>query len=148
LVQLMHKTLVPRVEEVPRRWLLVDAQNKVLGRLASQVAKLLIGKTKPQYTRHLLIGDNVIAINVDKIRVTGKKLDQKEYFHYTGYPGGLKSETLGKRLANKPDKVFRDAVYGMLPKNRLGRRMLAHLHVYSGTQHTHQAQKPEPYRMA
>ena len=144
----MTKTPIPKAGEVPSRWLLLDAENRILGRLASQVAMLLMGKNKPQFTRHLNLGDNVIVINVDKIKVTGRKLLQKEYFHYTGYPGGLKSEALGKRLAERPEKLFREAVHGMLPKNRLGRGMLAHLHLYRGSQHAHQAQKPEVYRIS
>ncbi len=144
----MHKTTIPKPEQVPVRWLLVDAENKILGRLASQVARLLMGKTKPQFTRHLNLGDNVIVVNVDKIRATGKKQWQKEYYHHTGYPGGLRAKTLGERLSAEPEKMFRDAVYGMLPKNRLGRKMLAHLHVYKGSQHQHQAQKPEVYQIS
>ena len=144
----MSKTPIPKAGEVPQRWLLLDAENRILGRLASQVAMLLMGKNKPQFIRHLSVGDNVIVINVDKIRVTGRKSLQKKYFHHTGYPGGLRSETFGKRLAERPEKLFREAVHGMLPKNRLGRGMLAHLHLYRGSQHAHQAQKPEVYKLS
>lgn len=142
----MTKTPIPKAGEVPSRWLLLDAENQILGRLATQVAKLLMGKNKPQFIRHLNCGDQVIVINVDKIRVTGRKSLQKKYFHHTGYPGGLRAEALGKRLAERPEKLFREAVHGMLPKNRLSRSLLAHLHLYRGSQHTHQAQKPEVFK--
>ena len=144
----MNKTPIPKAGEVPQRWLLLDAENRILGRLASQVAMLLMGKNKPQFIRHLNCGDNVIVVNVDKVKVTGRKSLRKMYFHYTGYPGGLRSEALGKRLTERPEKLFREAVSGMLPKNRLGRGMLAHLHVYRGSQHAHQAQKPEAYKLS
>jgi large subunit ribosomal protein L13 len=142
----MQKTTIPKPDQVPCRWLLVDAQDKVLGRLASQVARLLTGKHKPQFTRHLALGDNVVIINAVRIKVTGQKALQKIYYHYSGYPGGLKSITLGKLQQKNPEKLFRDAVWGMLPKNRLGKRMLSRLHVYGGSSHQHQAQKPEVYQ--
>ncbi|OGC76604.1 MAG: 50S ribosomal protein L13 [candidate division Zixibacteria bacterium RBG_16_50_21] len=143
----MQKTPMPKPEEVPSRWLLVDAQDKVLGRLASQVARILTGKNKPQFTRHLCVGDYVIVINADKITVTGQKTRQKIYYRYSGYPGGLKSIALGKLQQKNPERLFRDAVWGMLPKNRLGRRVLSHLHIYSGSSHQHKAQKPEVYQV-
>lgn len=144
----MSKTPIPKAGEIPSRWLLLDAENQILGRLASQVAKLLMGKNKPQFIRHLSCGDQVIVINVDKLKVTGKKSLQKTYFHHTGFPGGLRAERLGKRLAERPEKLFWEAVHGMLPKNRLSRGLLAHLHLYRGSQHTHQAQKPEVYKLS
>lgn len=140
---MLTKTTLPRPEQVPINWLLIDAKNKVLGRLAGQVATLLLGKHKPQYTRHLGLGDQVIVVNVDKIRVTGQKSEQKIYYHYTGYPGGLRAIALGKLRQNNPEKMLQDAVWGMLPKSRLGRRLFSHLHVYRGSEHPHQAQKPE-----
>lgn len=139
----MSKTVVPRPSQVQKSWLLIDAQDQTLGRLAAQVAKALMGKTKPEFIRHLDLGDNVIVVNVDQIRVTGQKAQQKKYYHYTGYPGGLRSISLGKFKQENPERLFRDAVWGMLPKNKLGRRMLSKLHLYRGEQHPHQAQKPK-----
>jgi large subunit ribosomal protein L13 len=144
----MTRTIIPKPSEVPARWLLVDAQDRVLGRLASRVAKLLMGKTKPLYARHLIIGDHVVVINAEKIRVTGKKPEQKRYYHYTGYPGGLKSKPLAQLRAEKPERLFRDAVWGMLPKNRLGRKMISRLHVYRGSEHLQKAQKPQLLELA
>ncbi len=129
--------------EVERKWYVVDASGKVLGRMASQIATYLRGKHKPQFTPNVDTGDFIVVINAEKVRLTGKKLDQKVYYHHTGYPGGLKAETARIRLQRKPEQVIIDAVKGMLPKNRLGRKMLKKLKVYSGSEHPHQAQKPE-----
>jgi large subunit ribosomal protein L13 len=136
------KTYHAKVGEVEREWLLVDATDVTLGRLASEVAQILKGKRKPQYTPHVDTGDFVIVVNASKIKVTGNKLDDKKYFRHTGHPGGLKSETLGDLLARDPRRVVEKAVKGMLPKNTLGRAMGMKLKVYAGAEHPHQAQKP------
>jgi large subunit ribosomal protein L13 len=138
------KTFRIKPEEVERKWWVVDAEGKVLGRLASEIAKILRGKHKPYYQPDVDCGDFVIVVNAEKVRVTGKKLDQKIYYRHSGYPGGLKARTLKWMLENKPEEVIRLAVKRMLPKNRLGHRMLKKLKVYRGPQHPHQAQKPEP----
>ncbi|RMG73045.1 MAG: 50S ribosomal protein L13 [Nitrospirae bacterium] len=129
--------------EVERKWYVVDASGKVLGRMASQIASYLRGKHKPQFTPNVDTGDFIVVINAEKVKLTGKKMEQKVYYHHTGYPGGLKAETARKRLQRKPEQVVMDAVKGMLPKNRLGRKMLKKLKVYRGSEHPHQAQKPE-----
>ena len=136
------KTYHAKPGEVEREWLLVDATDMVLGRLASEVAQILKGKRKPSYTPHVDTGDFVVVINASKIKVTGNKLEDKEYFRHTGHPGGLKSETLGNLLARDPRRVVEKAVKGMLPKNTLGRAMGMKLKVYAGAEHPHQAQKP------
>jgi len=130
-------------EEVKREWYLVDAKGKTLGRLASEIAKILRGKHKPIYTPHVDCGDYVIVINAEKIRVTGKKLDDKIYYHHSGYMGGLKAIPLRRMLEKHPERVIELAVKRMLPKNRLGRAMLKKLKVYAGEEHPHQAQKPK-----
>jgi large subunit ribosomal protein L13 len=138
------KTQFAKKGEAERKWLLVDAEGQVLGRLASQIAARLRGKHKPVFTPHVDTGDFVVVVNADKVRFTGRKLDQKVYYRHSNYPGGLKSETLKERLEKKPEEVVRDAVWGMLPKNRLGRTLIKKLKVYSGAEHPHEAQKPEP----
>lgn len=138
------KTLVPSQREVLRRWHLLDAQGAVLGRLAAQAAILLMGKHKPNYTPFLDMGDHVVVINAAKVRVTGKKEDQKIYRHHSGYPGGLKEIALRKLRARHPERIVFDAIAGMLPKTKLGKRMLRKLRVYAGDKHPHQGQKPEP----
>lgn len=130
-------------DKVERKWYVVDADGQTLGRLASEVAKVLRGKNKPIYTPHIDTGDYVIVVNADKIHVTGKKLDQKVYYHHSDYVGGMKEATLREMLAKKPEKVIELAVKGMLPKGPLGRAMLDKLHVYAGPEHKHEAQKPE-----
>lgn len=136
-------TYMPNSETVESKWYLVDAQGQTLGRLASEVAKVLSGKNKPIYTPHVDTGDYVIVINADKVVFTGKKLDQKVYRRHSGRPGGLKEVTLRKMMETKPEEVVMHAVKGMLPKNKLGRKMLKKLRVYSGMEHEQQAQKPE-----
>ncbi|MFQ6000411.1 MAG: 50S ribosomal protein L13 [Anaerolineae bacterium] len=138
------KTYATKPEDIERRWYVVDAEGKILGRLASEVAKILRGKHKPYFTPHLDTGDYVIVINAAKIRVTGKKLDDKIYYRHSGYPGGLRSTTLAEMLKKRPTRVIRLAVWGMLPHNRLGRAMMRKLKIYEGESHSHQAQKPQP----
>lgn len=129
--------------KVERKWYVVDATGYTLGRLASEVAKVLRGKNKPIFTPHIDTGDYVVIINAEKIKVTGKKLDQKIYYHHSDYVGGMKETTLREMLAKKPEKVVELAVKGMLPKGSLGREMFTKLHVYAGAEHPHAAQKPE-----
>ncbi len=139
----MRTTYIAKTADVERKWYVVDAADKTLGRLASEIAAVLRGKNKPMYAPNIDTGDYVIVINAEKIAVTGKKLDQKVYRHHTGYIGGLKSITLKKQLETKPEEVIKHAVKGMLPKNALGRKMFKKLHVYAGPEHAHAAQKPE-----
>jgi large subunit ribosomal protein L13 len=138
------KTYSAKPGEIERRWLLVDAEGKTLGRLATQIADALRGKTKPQYTPHVDTGDFVVVVNADKIAVTGKKLDEKMYYRHSGYPGGLRQRTLREQLERRPTEVLRTAVKGMLPKNRLARQQLTKLKIYAGPEHPHEAQRPEP----
>ncbi len=142
------KTYSPKKDDIRREWFVIDAKDQTLGRLASQVATLLRGKHKPIFTPHMDTGDFVIIVNADKIRVTGKKLDQKVYYRYSGYPGGVHARTLREQLARDPERVIRLAVRGMLPKNRLGRHMIRKLKVYAGDKHPHQAQQPKPYELS
>ena len=139
----MMRTYVPKADEISREWLVVDASNQVLGRLASEVATLLRGKHKAEFTPHLDAGDFVVVVNAKKISVTGRKLEDKVYYRHSGYPGGIRSETLRERLEKNPERVIRSAVWGMLPKNRLGRQLLRKLKVYAGPDHPHQAQQPK-----
>ena len=137
------KSFMANAQSVERKWYVVDAEGQTLGRLTSEIAKVLRGKNKPIYTPHVDTGDYVIVINADKINVTGKKLDQKIYYHHSDYVGGMKETTLRVMLDKKPTEVIRLAVKGMLPKGTLGRHMLDKLHVYAGPEHNHAAQKPE-----
>ena len=130
-------------EKVERKWYVVDATGYTLGRMASEVAKVLRGKNKPEFTPHIDTGDYVVIVNAEKIKVTGKKLDQKIYYHHSEYVGGMKETTLREMLAKKPEKVVEFAVKGMLPKGPLGRQMFTKLHVYAGPEQPHAAQKPE-----
>lgn len=130
-------------DKVERKWYVVDADGQTLGRLASEIAKVLRGKNKPVYTPHIDTGDYVIVVNADKVKVTGKKLDQKIYYRHSEYVGGMKETTLREMMSKKPEKVIELAVKGMLPKGPLGRAMIKKLHVYAGPEHNHAAQKPE-----
>ena len=136
-------TYFPKEGEIARKWYVVDASGQVLGRLASQVAHILMGKVNPKYTPFLDTGDHVVVINAEKVKITGMKAEQKKYQHYTGYPGGLRTEDLRKRFARKPELVIEDAIVRMLPKTKLGRHMASKLKIYRGEKHPHQAQKPE-----
>ena len=138
------KTYTPSLTDVERRWFVVDATDQTLGRLASRVAAVLEGKHKPMYTNHLDVGDHVIVLNASKIAVSRDKLETKLYIRHSGYPQGLKQETLGQLLARRPEEVVRRAVKGMLPRNRLGAQQLRKLKIYAGDEHPHQAQRPEP----
>ena len=137
------KSFMAKNDQVEQKWLLVDADGAILGRMAAKIAPILMGKTKPTYTPHVDTGDYVIVVNADKIRVTGKKADSKEYDYYTHYPGGHKYVSFADMMARKPEKVIQMAVRRMLPKNRLGRKMLKKLKVYRGSEHEQQAQRPE-----
>ena len=137
------KSFMASPATIERKWYVVDATDMTLGRLASEVAKVLRGKNKPTFTPHIDTGDYVIVVNAEKIKVTGKKLDQKVYYHHSDYVGGMKETTLREMLAKKPEKVIELAVKGMLPKGPLGREMYTKLYVYAGPDHKHQAQKPE-----
>jgi large subunit ribosomal protein L13 len=136
-------TFFPTEGEIARKWYVVDASGQTLGRLASQVARILMGKENPQYTPFIDTGDHVIVINAEKVKVTGMKAEQKAYHHYTGYPGGLRSEDFNKRFARKPEMIVEAAILRMLPKTKMGRQMLTKLKVYRGEKHPHEAQKPE-----
>jgi large subunit ribosomal protein L13 len=139
------KSYIAKPNEVERKWYVIDAEGKVLGRLASEIASILRGKNKPIYTPHVDTGDFVIVINADKVVLTGKKLEQKYYRYHTGYPGGLKEISYERMMNEKPEKVIQQAVKGMLPKNSLGRQMFRKLKVYRGPEHKNEAQKPEVY---
>jgi len=137
------KTYIPKDEDINREWYVVDAENMVLGRLATQIANKLRGKDKAIFTPHMDTGDFVVVLNADKIKVTGNKLEQKNYYKHTNHPGGLKSRTLRVMLEKKPEVVIETAVRGMLPKSSLGRKMIKKLKVYAGTDHPHTAQQPK-----
>lgn len=137
------KTYSAKAEDIERKWYIVDATDKTLGRMASEIASILRGKHKPIFTPHVDTGDYVIVINAEKIHVTGKRMDEKRYYRHSGYPGGLRSRTLREMLAQYPDRVVREAVRRMLPKNNLGRHMLKKLKIYAGSEHPHEAQQPE-----
>ena len=136
------KTYSAKSHEIERNWYVVDATDKILGRLATEVARRLRGKHKPEYTPHVDTGDYIVIINADKVRVTGRKLQDKTYYRHTGYPGGIKEMTLDKLLASHPTRVLETAIKGMLPKNPLGRAMYRKLKVYAGSEHEHHAQQP------
>ncbi|WP_425445952.1 50S ribosomal protein L13 [Dethiothermospora halolimnae] len=141
------KSFIAKPREIERKWYVIDAEGKTLGRLASEVAKILRGKHKPTYTPHVDTGDFVIILNAEKVVVSGKKANQKTYKYHTGYAGGLREIPYKRMLAEKPEKVFELAVKGMLPKNSLGRKMIKKLKVYRGSEHNHEAQKPEVYEI-
>ncbi len=138
------KTFSPTPADINREWFIVDAEDKVLGRLATQIAHRLRGKHKPEFAPHMDNGDFIVVVNCEKIRVTGNKMEDKKYYRYSGYVGGLKETALKDVLVKKPELAIMNAVKGMLPKNRLGRAMLKKLKVYSGTEHPHTAQNPKP----
>ncbi len=138
------KTYTPKRDEIEKKWHLVNADGLILGRLATKVATILRGKDKPVFSPHLDLGDFVVVINAEKVRLTGKKLSDKIYYRHTGYPGGLMSITAGKLLNSKPEEVITMAVWGMLPKGKLGRAIIKKLKVYRGENHPHKAQRPEP----
>ncbi len=141
-------TYFPKQGEIVRKWFVVDASGQTLGRLASQVARILMGKENPQYTPFLDTGDHVIVVNAEKVKTTGLKAEQKKYQHYTGYPGGLRTEDFRKRFARKPEMVIESAVERMLPKSKMGKQMLTKLNVYRGDKHPHEAQKPQEKALA
>ncbi len=142
------RTYSAKPQEIQREWFVVDAQGQTLGRLATQIATILRGKHKPFYTPHVDCGDFVIVVNAEKVRVTGRKLDQKIYYRHSGYPGGLRQVSLRGQLMLHPERVIEAAVRGMLPKNRLGRKLFKKLKVYAGPAHPHQAQKPKALNIA
>ena len=137
------KTYMANPDKIERKWYVVDAEGQTLGRLSAEIAKVLRGKNKPVFTPHIDTGDYVIVVNAEKVKVTGKKLDQKIYYHHSDYVGGMKETTLREMMAKKPEAVVELAVKGMLPKGPLGRSMIKKLHVYAGAEHAHEAQKPE-----
>jgi large subunit ribosomal protein L13 len=140
-------TYTAKMEDVERFWYIVNAENKVLGKLAAEVASILRGKHKPIFTPHVDAGDFIVVVNAEKVHLTGRKLDKKLYFSHSGYPGGLRVKSAGKMLKEKPEEVIRHAVRGMLPKNRLGRRLITKLKIYTGPDHPHQAQNPKELKI-
>jgi large subunit ribosomal protein L13 len=144
---LSYKTKSANRKTVKKEWILVDANDQVLGRLASKVAVILRGKHKPDFTPHVDCGDNVIIINADKVKLTGKKMSDRQYFRHTGYPGGQVIDTPERLMARKPGAVVENAIRGMLPKNRLGRELFRNLHVYAGAEHPHEAQQPRELKL-
>ncbi|MCK5376883.1 MAG: 50S ribosomal protein L13 [Acidobacteria bacterium] len=140
-------TYVPKAGEITHEWVVMDASDQVLGRLASEAARLLRGKHKPEYTPYLDTGDFVVIVNAERVKLTGNKLDDKKYYRHSGRPGNLKVETARERLEKYPERVIQAAVWGMLPKNRLGRKLLSKLKVYSGSEHPHEAQQPKTHAL-
>jgi large subunit ribosomal protein L13 len=140
----VYKTYYPKADEITRDWVLVDANDETLGRLATQIATLLLGKHKPGFTPGVEMGDYVIVVNAERIQVTGKKMDDKMYYRHSGYPGGLKSINLRDQLAKHPERVIERAVWGMIPHNRMGRQLMGKLRIFAGPNHTHSAQQPKP----
>jgi large subunit ribosomal protein L13 len=137
------KSYMARPLEVERKWYVVDAEGRTLGRLATQIAKVLRGKNKPQYTPHVDVGDFVVVVNAEKVVVTGKKAEQKVYRRHSGYPGGMKETSYGRMMERRPEEILRRAVYGMMPKTRLARRQMGKLKIYAGAEHPHAAQNPQ-----
>ncbi len=137
------KTYIPKSEEIERNWRLVDADGKVLGRIATEIADILRGKNKPVFTPHLDTGDFVVVVNAEKIKLTGNKMADKVYYHHTGFPGGIKGITAEKLLEREPEKLISEAVKGMLPKNKLRKQFMGKLKVYAGSKHPHEAQQPQ-----
>lgn len=140
----MEKTYVPKADELASEWYLVDARDQILGRLASRIAEILLGKHKPNYTPGVDLGDFVVVINAEQVRVTGNKMEEKMYYRHSNYPGGLKTISLRQQLEKHPERVLRSAVWGMLPHNKLSRRLIKRLKIYAGPEHPHQAQQPKP----
>ena len=143
----LQTTYSMKEAEIDKKWYLVDAEGKVLGRLATEIAMILRGKKKPTFTPHFDMGDNVVVINAEKVKLTGLKSQDKEYFTHSQYPGGEKFINIKKMMAQKPEFIIEHAVKGMLPKNRLGRKIMKNLKVYAGTEHPHEAQKPEKFEL-
>ena len=141
------RSYMPKMDEITHEWVVMDASDQVLGRFATEVARLLRGKHKPEFTPHFDTGDFVVVINADKVKLTGAKMDDKVYYRHSGRPGNLKSETARERMDKYPERVIQAAVWGMLPKNRLGRKLLKKLKVYSGSEHPHQAQQPKTHTL-
>jgi large subunit ribosomal protein L13 len=141
------KSYMARPLEVERKWHVIDAQGKTLGRLASEIARLLRGKNKPRYTPHVDTGDFVVVVNAEKVAVTGRKAEQRVYRRHTGYPGGLREVSYEEMLSRKPTEVLRKAVWGMMPRTRLGRKQFKKLKIYAGPEHPHEAQTPQPYEV-
>lgn len=140
----MQKTYIPKASELVNEWVLVDANDQLLGRVAAQIASTLLGKNKPQFTPGVDTGDFVVVINAEMVRVTGTKMEEKKYYHHTGYPSGIKEITLRRQLATHPERVLRSAVWGMLPHNKFGRKLIKKLKIYAGPEHPHAAQNPRP----
>jgi large subunit ribosomal protein L13 len=140
------RTFTPKKDEIEKRWWVINAEGKTLGRLATEVAVLLRGKRKPEFAHFVDCGDFVVVINAEKVNVTGKKLEQKKYYSHSGYPGGIKVKTLKELLEKKPEEVVRKAVWGMIPKGKLGRAVYKKLKVYRGSHHPHEAQKPQEHQ--
>jgi large subunit ribosomal protein L13 len=138
------KTYVPKAGDITPEWVLVDANDQNLGRLSTQIASILLGKHKPTFTPGMDTGDYVVVVNCERVRVTGNKLEEKMYYRHTGYPGGLKAISLRDQLARRPERVIRSAVWGMLPHNKLGRKLMKKLKIYAGPEHPHEAQGPRP----
>jgi large subunit ribosomal protein L13 len=138
----MQKTYFPKPDEISREWVIIDADGQKLGRMATRIARLLIGKDKPTFTPGVDVGDFVVVVNADKVRISSTRLEQKVYYRHSGYPGGLKRVPMAEQMAKRPDRVIRSAVWGMLPHNRLGRRLLKKLKIYAGPDHPHEAQQP------
>ena len=142
-----NKTTMPKGKDIQQKWYVVDADGKVLGRLASRVASILRGKHRPEFAPHMDLGDHVIIVNADKIRVTGRKAQQKYYLRHSGYPGGLKKIPYMRVLREHPERILYHAIKGMLPHNRLGRKLMKKVRIYAGPEHPHQAQQPEPLEL-
>jgi len=140
----VEKTYYPKAEDLSKDWVLVDASDQYLGRLATQIAALLLGKHKPNFTPGVDVGDYVVVVNAERIRVTGKKMEEKFYYRHSNYPGGLKTISLRQQLSKHPERVLRSAVWGMLPHNKFGRRLIKKLKIYAGAEHPHAAQQPKP----
>ena len=140
------RTFIPKKDDIEQKWWLINAEGRILGRMATEVADLIRGKRKPQFTSHLDTGDFVVIVNAEKIKVSGRKLDQKKYYSHSGYPGGIKEETLKDLLERKPEEVIKKAVWGMIPKGKLGRALYKKLKVYRGPTHPHEAQNPQEYK--